>query len=152
MARRSRAESDPVLGIVIAAAVAVFFVGYLVSAQLAIALGIRVRDAGSLLLLGAVSVSAAVWWWRRKRRRSRIARPAPGAPTREPIPAGLRFAVLRRDGFRCVYCGRGEPEGQRLHIDHLVPVARGGPTTMDNLVVACQDCNLGKSSQDLIGR
>ncbi len=39
----------------------------------------------------------------------------------------------------------------KLHIDHLVPVARAGPTTLENLVTACQDCNLGKSASDLIG-
>lgn len=75
----------------------------------------------------------------------------PVASSREPIPAGLRFAVLRRDGFRCAYCGRGETDGVRLHIDHLVPVARGGATTLDNLVTACQECNLGKSASELIG-
>ncbi len=69
---------------------------------------------------------------------------------REPIPAGLRFAVLCRDGFRCAYCGRGEPEGVRLHIDHLVPVARVGGTQLDSLITACQDCNLGKSASDLL--
>jgi 5-methylcytosine-specific restriction endonuclease McrA len=90
-------------------------------------------------------------WWRR-RTQQRLARPlGPVAFSREPIPAGLRFAVLRRDGFRCAYCGRGEAERVRLHIDHLVPVARGGRTVIDNLVTACQDCNLGKSASDLIG-
>lgn len=75
----------------------------------------------------------------------------PIASSREPIPAGLRFAVLRRDGFRCAYCGRGESDGAKLHIDHLIPVARGGPTELDNLVTACADCNLGKSATDLVG-
>jgi 5-methylcytosine-specific restriction endonuclease McrA len=63
----------------------------------------------------------------------------------------MRFAVLRRDGFRCVYCGRGEPDGGKLHLDHLVSVAGGGRTALDNLVTACQDCNLGKSATDLVG-
>lgn len=92
------------------------------------------------------------WLWRRQRRRPGVARPSsPTAFSREPIPAGLRFAVLRRDGFRCAYCGRGESDGVKLHIDHLVPVARGGRSELDNLVTACQDCNLGKSASDLFG-
>lgn len=89
-----------------------------------------------------------VKWARRRRARAASRTVAPG---REPIPAGLRFAVLHRDGFRCRYCGRGEPDGVKLHLDHLVPVAAGGRSEIDNLVVACQDCNLGKSARDVVG-
>jgi hypothetical protein len=69
---------------------------------------------------------------------------------REPIPAGLRWQVFQRDRFTCVYCGRrGTDAGVVLHIDHRVPVVRGGRNDMGNLVTACQDCNLGKSSRSL---
>ena len=73
------------------------------------------------------------------------ARRAPFA--RSPIPARLRFAVLDRDHFTCQYCGRriGEP-GVRLHVDHRVPVSKGGDNAMSNLVTACEECNLGKSN------
>lgn len=60
----------------------------------------------------------------------------------------LRFEIFKRDGFRCVYCG-ATPTQSILHADHVIPVADGGPTTADNLVTACQDCNLGKSSVSL---
>lgn len=105
------------------------------------------------IALYRVGIPALRWWRRRRAARAMAVRRPPSAAvmSREPIPAGLRFAVLRRDGFRCAYCGRGEAEGVKLHIDHLVPVARGGPTSIDNLVTACQDCNLGKSASDLIG-
>ncbi len=104
------------------------------------------------VLLGLGLIWAAPRLWRLRRRRQQPKRPGgPIATSRVPIPAGLRFAVLRRDGFRCAYCGRGEGDGVRLHIDHLVPVARGGKNEIENLVTACQDCNLGKSAQDLIG-
>jgi HNH endonuclease len=69
---------------------------------------------------------------------------------REPIPAGLRWQVFQRDHFTCVYCGRrGTDAGVILHIDHRVPVARGGGSRIDNLCTACQDCNLGKSARAL---
>jgi hypothetical protein len=116
-------------------------------------------DTVSLALALAAPIVVAVgavlaYSWVRRRRRSSGAPggpPRPVALSREPIPAGLRFAVLRRDGFRCAYCGRGEPDGVRLHIDHLEPVARGGRTDLDNLVTACADCNLGKSASNLLG-
>lgn len=59
-----------------------------------------------------------------------------------------RFEVLRRDGFRCYYCGvRGnETTGDGLTIDHVVPKSLGGTDEPTNLVAACGDCNSGKSS------
>lgn len=110
--------------------------------------------AVALIAPGLVTVFGFLAYRRIQRRYRAAASARPAAPlatSRVPIPAGLRFTVLRRDGFRCAYCGRGEPEGVRLHIDHLVPVARGGATQLDNLITACADCNLGKSASDLVG-
>lgn len=110
--------------------------------------------AGSVVLLAITSGAIVRPWLRLLPFRSsmKVNRPtAPLAGSREPIPAGLRFAVLRRNGFRCAYCGRGEEEGAKLHIDHIVPAARGGKTEIDNLVTACATCNIGKSASDLVG-
>jgi hypothetical protein len=76
--------------------------------------------------------------------------PEPIRPTRDPIPAQLRFRVLSRDHFRCQYCGRSQAEGAILHLDHVVPFSKGGPTTEDNLITACMDCNLGKTDRDVL--
>ncbi len=62
------------------------------------------------------------------------------------IPAGLRFKVLRRDGFTCQYCGRKAPEVE-LHVDHRVPWSQVRTHDIGNLVTACRDCNLGKGKQ-----
>ena len=57
----------------------------------------------------------------------------------------LRKEVLVRDGFKCVWCGRSPGiHGIVLHIDHKIPLAKGGETTLDNLQVLCDLCNLGK--------
>ncbi len=61
------------------------------------------------------------------------------------IGPGLRFQVLQRDGFQCIYCGR-KASAVELHVDHVVPWSRGGRTTMENLRTACSDCNLGKGA------
>lgn len=70
---------------------------------------------------------------------------------RFPIAHRTRFKILQKYGFKCRYCGRGHPQVsiQVLQIDHVVSVADGGKNQEDNLVVACQDCNLGKSKQSL---
>lgn len=64
--------------------------------------------------------------------------------TREAIPPALRYQVLQRDHGRCAMCGRSGKD-VLLHIDHIVPWDRGGPTELDNLVTLCWECNLGKS-------
>jgi len=67
---------------------------------------------------------------------------------RDPIRAQMRFSVLQRDGFRCRYCGRpGSAPGVVLHVDHVVPLAAGGASTQDNLLTACEECNLGKATR-----
>jgi DNA-directed RNA polymerase subunit RPC12/RpoP len=67
---------------------------------------------------------------------------------RQRLPKKLRFEIFKRDGFRCMYCGR-TPPAVVLAIDHVIPVARGGDNETDNLVVACYDCNAGKGAVPL---
>ena len=73
------------------------------------------------------------------------------ARARDPVAAQVRFSILQRDGFRCRYCGRpGNAPGVVLHVDHVVPVAAGGATTEDNLLTACDECNLGKAARAVV--
>lgn len=62
-----------------------------------------------------------------------------------------RFEILKRDGFRCRYCGRRAPHVE-LHIDHVDAKANGGADANSNLVAACVDCNVGKGRADLDDR
>lgn len=50
-----------------------------------------------------------------------------------------RRAVFARDGGRCQYCGAAAES-----IDHVVPRAKGGPHTWENVVAACRPCNTAK--------
>ena len=59
----------------------------------------------------------------------------------------MRYDVLRRDGFRCVLCGASADDGARLHVDHIVPVSKGGKTEYNNLRTLCERCNVGKSDK-----
>jgi hypothetical protein len=67
---------------------------------------------------------------------------------RVTIKKSLRFEVFNRDSFTCRYCGKTPPEVV-LHVDHLVPVVSGGLNELENLLTACQDCNLGKGVKHL---
>lgn len=67
---------------------------------------------------------------------------------RKALSKKTRFEVFKRDGFSCQYCG-AHPPGVLLQVDHIKPVASGGGNEMDNLITACQPCNLGKSANSL---
>ena len=56
----------------------------------------------------------------------------------------LRYDIMKRDGFHCVLCGRGAEDGVKLHVDHIIPVSKGGKTVPENLRTLCENCNLGK--------
>jgi len=62
--------------------------------------------------------------------------------------SSVRFAILRRDGFTCIYCG-GTPPKVLLEVDHIVPKSDGGTDDEANLCTACTDCNRGKGSKRL---
>lgn len=55
-----------------------------------------------------------------------------------------RKNILRRDGFKCAYCGRSDIP---LTIDHIIPKAHGGDDTWENLVAACTICNNKKGDR-----
>ena len=59
--------------------------------------------------------------------------------------AFTRFNLFLRDEFTCQYCGARED----LTFDHIIPRARGGVTSWENVVAACSKCNLRKGSQTL---
>lgn len=65
---------------------------------------------------------------------------------RTNIPRGLRKEVFKRDGNRCVQCGAKKEDGATLHVDHIIPVSKGGTDELDNLQTLCSDCNLNKSN------
>lgn len=66
---------------------------------------------------------------------------------REKMTSALRYAVIRRDGYRCRACGFAVQDGAHLHVDHIVPIASAGRTELDNLQTLCTACNLGKGCQ-----
>ena len=64
--------------------------------------------------------------------------------------------IFQRDHFKCQYCGLDGLERFEnwlaLTVDHLYPADRGGSRRMDNLVTACQPCNVLKGKQVFASR
>lgn len=57
--------------------------------------------------------------------------------------AFTRFNVFLRDAFTCQYCN-GKFETKDLTFEHVIPRARGGQTSWENIVSACEPCNTTK--------
>jgi HNH endonuclease len=56
-----------------------------------------------------------------------------------------RTEVARPGGYRCEYCGYPEAASSTpLEVDHIIPEAKGGSTTLDNLALCCRSYNLHK--------
>lgn len=67
---------------------------------------------------------------------------------RKILTPSLRYDILKRDNFKCVICGRTpKKDGVTLHVDHIIPVSKGGKTEPENLRTLCSICNLGKSDR-----
>jgi HNH endonuclease len=64
------------------------------------------------------------------------------------VSGELRRQVRQDAGSRCGYCLSAEQlTGSPLTIDHIVPTGAGGPTSRDNLWLACHRCNEFKSDR-----
>jgi len=72
-------------------------------------------------------------------RRSRI-RNATGTHTKEDISK-----QYRAQKGKCYYCGR--EVGKNYHVDHIIPLSRGGTNDPSNLVIACPECNVRKGGR-----
>lgn len=57
-----------------------------------------------------------------------------------------RAVVIARDNSTCYICKEVVPKN-RIHLDHVVPLSRGGSHIYDNVRVTCKDCNLRKNNK-----
>lgn len=56
--------------------------------------------------------------------------------------------LFERDKYLCAYCGHVYPR-HKLTRDHVHPVSKGGPDVWENVVTACNTCNLWKDNKTL---
>lgn len=52
--------------------------------------------------------------------------------------------IFKRDGYRCVMCGRGPNEGYELHADHIKAKDKGGKAEVENGQTLCSIHNFRK--------
>ncbi len=71
----------------------------------------------------------------------------------EKLNRGRSYAVWERElrskrTFVCYWCGERKPICL-LHIDHVIPVSKGGADCISNVVPSCAHCNIAKHDKDL---
>jgi len=60
----------------------------------------------------------------------------------------VRRVVYERDGGICMICGSRIRRHQKFHVDHIVPLSKGGAEfDLTNLQLACPQCNLYKGAK-----
>jgi len=57
-----------------------------------------------------------------------------------------RHNIFERDRNTCQYCGEVF-DRKDLNLDHVIPRDRGGPTTWENIVCSCVQCNTRKANR-----
>lgn len=60
--------------------------------------------------------------------------------------ADFYAAIRKAKRITCYWCGKSVPRFQR-HVDHIVPLSKGGAHAVLNLCCACKTCNLAKQDK-----
>ena len=66
---------------------------------------------------------------------------------RQKLNSTLRERIKKRDNYTCRICGKQMFDSVGIHIDHIIPISKGGLTVEENLQVLCSVCNLKKSNK-----
>ena len=62
--------------------------------------------------------------------------------------------ILKNQSYKCWWCGKSV-KSKKYHVDHIIPLSKGGSDNAANLCIACPECNMSKgskTSQEYAGR
>lgn len=64
----------------------------------------------------------------------------------EDFSPQVKEQIFKRDGYKCVMCGRGRADGVEIHADHIKPKDLGGKATLENGQTLCAQHNFLKKN------
>ena len=62
------------------------------------------------------------------------------------FPPDIKEQIFKRDGYKCIWCGRGPKDGVELCADHIKPKDLGGDNSLENGQTLCTEHNLIKKN------
>ena len=62
------------------------------------------------------------------------------------VTRGIKRIRLEQQGYKCPVCQKGI-DYKEAHLEHIIPLAKGGPHDDNNLRVTCKTCNLEKGTK-----
>lgn len=62
------------------------------------------------------------------------------------FPQDIKETIFKRDGYKCIVCGRGREDGIEIHADHKIPLDKGGINSIENGQTLCSEHNLLKKN------
>lgn len=62
----------------------------------------------------------------------------------------IRRQLINSNGATCALCGKSIETMKDCTIDHIIPVSKGGLTTIENCQLAHRNCNLRKGNKEAI--
>lgn len=70
-------------------------------------------------------------------------------PNKSEILSARKYKIFKMDNFKCQYCGRSPATSFNceLHVDHIIPRSKCGSNDFNNLITACNTCNLAKNCE-----
>ena len=64
----------------------------------------------------------------------------------EDFSQAQKEMIMKRDGYKCVVCGKGRDSGVELQVDHIKPKDQGGKATIENGETLCAQHNFQKKN------
>lgn len=64
----------------------------------------------------------------------------------EDFTPKIKEEIFKRDGYKCLVCGKGKKEGVEIQADHVLPKDKGGKATLQNGQTLCSSHNFLKKN------
>ncbi|HAV43298.1 TPA: HNH endonuclease [bacterium] len=62
------------------------------------------------------------------------------------FPSNVKEAIFKKDGYKCIVCGKGRDDGVEIHADHKIPLDKGGTSSIENGQTLCSEHNFLKKN------